>query len=161
MIMNKNKSFILYILIILLAAGCAGLQSDYETPSVIITDFRALPSGGIAPRFEIGLHIINPNRTALHLTGISYTVKLEGHKVLTGVSNKLPVIEAYGDGDVKLAATADLFGSISLLTDMIQKQRNTFRYALNVKMDIGGIRPNIHVRKEGNISLSPEIKTPL
>ena len=154
--MTNKISLLIYIFIILLAAGCATLQNDYEEPSVVITDFRSIPSGGIAPRFEIGLHIINPNRTALNLKGISYTVKFEGHKVLTGVSNKLPVIDAYGEGDVKLAATADLFGSISLLTDMIQRQRNEFRYVLDVKMDTGGLRPNIHVRKEGNISLAPD-----
>ncbi|MEN8265088.1 MAG: LEA type 2 family protein [Nitrospirota bacterium] len=154
--MTNKISLLIYIFIILLAAGCATLQTDYEEPSVVITDFRSIPSGGIAPRFEIGLHIINPNRTALDLKGISYTVKLEGHKVLTGVSNKLPLIDAYGEGDVKLAATADLFGSISLLTDMIQNQRNAFRYVLDVKMDTGGFRPNIRVRKEGNISLAPE-----
>jgi hypothetical protein len=154
--MTNKISLLIYIFIILLAAGCATLQTDYEEPSVVITDFRSIPSGGIAPRFEIGLHIVNPNRTALHLKGISYTVKLEGHKVLTGVSNKLPVIDAYGEGDVKLAATADLFGSISLQTDMIQNKRNAFRYVLDVKMDTGGLLPDIRVRKEGNISLAPQ-----
>jgi hypothetical protein len=39
---------------------------------------------------------------------------------------------------------------------MLQRQRNEFRYVLDVKMDTGGLRPNIHVRKEGNISLAPE-----
>ncbi len=159
--MTTKISLILYSLLIILAAGCASLQTDYETPSVVITDFRALPSEGIAPRFEIGLRIINPNREALELKGISYKVKLEGHKVLTGVSNKLPVIDAYGEGSVKVAATADLFGSISLLTDMIQKQRDTFRYILDVKLDPGGLRSNIRVRKEGNISLVPERRAPL
>ena len=154
--MTKKTSVILYSLIVFLVASCAGIQSDYETPSVIITDFRALPSEGIAPRFEIGLHIINPNRKALELIGISYTVKLEGHKILTGVSNKVPVVEAYGESDVKLAATTGILSSISLLADLMRDQRDTFKYILDVKMDIGGLHPNIHVRKEGNISLATE-----
>ena len=152
---TKRRSLILYTLIILLAAGCATIQSDYEAPSVIITDFRVLPSEGIAPRFEIGLRIINPNREPLEPIGISYTVKLEGHKVLTGVTNKIPVIEAYGESGIKLAATADMFSSISLLTDLMKKKRDTFNYVLNVKMDIGGLRSNVHVNKEGSISLAP------
>ncbi len=154
--MNIIRSLTLYSLIILLLAGCATLKSDYEKPSVIISDFRVLPSEGIAPRFEISLHIVNPNREPLNLVGVSYNVKLEGHKVLTGVSNKLPNIEGYGEDYVKVAATADLFGSIGLLTGMIRNSRNSFAYVLNVKLDVGGLRPNIHVRKEGNISLSPE-----
>ena len=154
--MTNKTSIILFSLIIILVTGCKTLQSDYETPSFIITDFRALPSEGIAPRFEIGLHIINPNRTALELRGISYTVKLEGHKILTGVSNKLPVVEAYGENDVKLVATTGLFSSISLLADLMREQRNTLKYVLDVKMDIVGLRSNIHSRKEGDISLAPE-----
>lgn len=154
--MTKTSSLILFTLIVLLAAGCATLRPDYETPTVIISNFRALPSEGIAPRFEIGLHIINPNRDALKLAGISYTVKLEGHKILTGVTNKVPVTEAYGESDIKLAATADLFSSISLLTDLMKTQRNNFNYVLDVKLDVGGFQPNIRVKKEGDISLTPD-----
>ena len=75
--MTKTSSLILFTLIVLLATGCATLRPDYEAPTVIISDFRALPSEGIAPRFEIGLHIINPNRDALKLAALSYTVKLD------------------------------------------------------------------------------------
>ena len=154
--MTKTASLILFSLIIILVTGCATLQSDYETPSVIITDFRALPSEGIIPRFEVDLHIINPNRTPLELSGISYTVQLEGHKVLTGVSNNIPLIEAYGESDVKLSGTAGLFSSMGLFTDLMNKQRDTFNYLLDVKLDIGGFHPNIHVIKEGHIALEPK-----
>ena len=56
------------------------------------------------PRFEIGLHIINPNRQPLTLTGVAYTISIEGYRIMTGVSNTLPVIEAYGEGEVRLEA---------------------------------------------------------
>ncbi len=153
--MFKKASVILQGLIILLFTGCAGMQPGYETPSVIITDFRALPSDEIAPRFQIVLHIINPNRTPLELKGLAYTVTLEGHKILTGVSNKLPVIDPYGEGDVTLVATTDLFSGISLFVDLMKQQKDTFSYLLDVKMDPGGFSRNIHVKKEGDISLAP------
>ena len=153
--MIKSVSVIFCSLIILIVNGCATIQSDYETPSVIISDFRALPSDGIAPKFQIGLHIVNPNRTTLDLHGLSYSVALEGHKILAGVSNDLPVIEAYGEGDITLVATTDLFGGFSLLADLMNQQRDSFSYLLKVKMDVGGFHPNIHVNKEGSISLTP------
>ncbi len=154
--MTKKPSVLLYSLIIFLAASCASLQPDYEPPSFMITDFRALPSGGIAPKFEIGLHIINPNRKALDIIGISYNAKIDGHKILTGVSNKIPVVGAYEESDVKLTATTSLFSSISLLADLMREQRSSFNYVLDVKMDIAGLRKKIHVQKEGTISLDPE-----
>lgn len=138
----------------LTVAGCASLEPGFETPSVGVSSFRVLPSEGAAPKFEIGLHIINPNRSSLKLEGLVYSVTLEGHKVLTGVSNDLPVVEAYGEGDVLLIANADLFNSISFFAGLLQSRQETFKYKLEAKLDIGSFRPRIHVTKEGEISLS-------
>lgn len=136
-----------------LTFGCAGRQPAFETPTVGVSSFRALPSDGMVPRFEIDLHIVNPNRTSLQLEGIVYSVILEGRKVLSGVSNDLPVIEAYGEGDVTLTATADLLSSISLLSSLMQQPQEKFSYELNARLDIGRFRPNIHVQEKGEISL--------
>lgn len=142
------------LLIISLVSGCAGQLRDYETPKVNITSFKSLPSEGTGPRFEIGLNIINPNATALELRGLSYTLQLEGHEVLTGVSNKLPVIAAYGEETIIIQATVDVLGSIRLVLDLMNNKRDQFAYSLKAKLDPGGLRPNIHVTREGVISLS-------
>ncbi len=75
-----------------LLAGCAGLRPGYETPTVTVKSFRAIPSEGMLPEFEIDLHVVNPNREPLKLVGVSYTVTLEGHELIRGVGNELPVI---------------------------------------------------------------------
>ncbi len=141
-------------LLILLLTGCATLRPDFEEPVVSVTSFRVIPSNSVVPKFEIGLHVINPNRTALELAGIAYTISLEGHKVLTGVSNKLPVIDAYGEGDVQLQATPDLMNSIGLFADLMRQPRQSFRYDLVAKLDVGGWLPRILVEKTGEISIS-------
>jgi len=146
-------------IVILLAAfvsvfGCVGLEPGFETPTVGVSSFRALPSEGVAPVFEIGLHIVNPNRTALNLEGIVYSVTLNGHKVLMGASSDLPVIGAYSEGDVTLRATADLLSGIGLLASLMKEGQDTFTYELDAKLDIGSLRPRIHVQEKGEISLA-------
>ena len=89
--MRSKFCFALFSVFLIMNFGCASLQSGYETPVVTITSFDAIPTNGI-PQFKIGLHIVNPNRTPLDLKGVSYTIALEGHKIMTGVSNKLPHI---------------------------------------------------------------------
>ena len=59
------------LLALVILAGCASMQPGYESPSVTVNHFRALPSEGVAPRFEIGLRILNPNRSSLKLHGIA------------------------------------------------------------------------------------------
>jgi hypothetical protein len=134
--------------------GCAGLEPGFETPTVGVNSFRLLPSEGVVPRFEIGLHIVNPNRTALNLEGIVYSVTLNGHKILMGASSELPVIGAYSEGEVTLTATANLLSGISLLGSLMQQGQDTFTYELDARLDIGSLRPRIHVQEKGKISLA-------
>ncbi len=148
----KYKRF-LFVFLIFLAAGCAPFLPGFETPTVNVSSFRVLPGQEAVPTFEIGLHIINPNRTDLKLEGISYTVELEGHKILSGVSNKLPVIEAYGEGDVRLQVQPDLFSTINLFTDLLSQPREKFRFDLTAYLDVGVWMPRIKVHKEGFFAL--------
>jgi LEA14-like dessication related protein len=138
----------------MLCCGCTAFQPGYETPTVSITSFDSIPSEGMILRFQIGLHIINPNRTKLQLKGISYTVSLEGHHIITGVSNNLPEIDAYGEGKVILNTAVDLFSSIGFISDLIRNQgKEEISYDLITKLDTGVLHPLIRVSKKGKISL--------
>ncbi len=141
-------------LALLLITGCATLQPGYETPSVTVTHFRSLPGDG-APRFEIGLRILNPNRAPLKLHGIAYNVRLEGHRLLAGVANDLPEVAAYGESDVNLVASIDVLGSLGLIGDLMNAQRESLTYRLEAKLDVGPLQPAIRVDHEGRLALGP------
>jgi len=149
-----NKIFLsLSIFFILFVSGCSTHQPGFETPVVSITSFEPVPTGGLVPQFKIGLKIINPNRTMLILEGVSYTIALEGHKIMTGVSNQLPEIEAYGEGDVELIAAVDIFSSIGFFSDLIRnQQKDTISYTLKAKLDAGSSYRLIKVTKKGTFS---------
>lgn len=150
----KTKYIPLLVIFLIHISACATLQPGYETPVVSITSFEAIPSQGVIPQFQITLHIINPNRSPLDLKGISYTIFLEGHKIMTGVSNKLPKIDAYGEGNVMLNASVDLFSSIQFFTDLMRSpEKNQISYRFNAKLDAGGLLPLIRASKNGKISL--------
>ncbi len=159
---NRIISKGLLVVVILGLAGilqaCAGLRPGYETPTVTINSFRALPSQGALPNFEIGLHVVNPNREALKLRGVSYTVSLGGHELIKGVGNELPVIEAYGEGSLTLTASPNLFAGIRLVTDLMNSSTGKVRYKLEAKLDVGRIQPAIRVSDSGEISLRPSAR---
>ncbi len=153
--MYKTIPVTILIIFLVLVTGCASLKSEFKEPTVSVISFRALPSRGMAPSFEIGLHVTNPNRFSLALAGVSYTVSIEGREIVTGVANDLPEIEAYGEGDITLQATADIVNSIGLLADLVKQPRDTFAFELDALLDLGGIYPDLHVNKKGKISLAP------
>lgn len=139
----------------MLLQACTGLRPGYEMPTVTVNSFRALPSQGALPNFEIGLHVVNPNREPLKLRGVSYTVNLGGHELIKGVGNELPVIEAYGEGGFTLTATPNLLAGIGLVTDLMRSSTESIDYKLQAKLDVGMIQPAIRITDSGKISLRP------
>lgn len=152
---HRSRGALILIAAAILLPACTGMRPGFETPTVTITSFRPVPSTGVVPQFEIGLRVVNPNREALKIAGVSYTVTLEGQELIKGVDNRLPVIEGYGTGDVTLTAAPNLLAGIRLITDLMSGPRDTFDYALEAKLDVGTFVPPIRVRDEGEIALGP------
>jgi LEA14-like dessication related protein len=135
-------------------SACATLAPDYEEPTVTLSSFKAIPSEGMVPAFEIGLRIINPNSQALNLDGIVYTVSLQGYELVKGVGKDFPVIEGYSEGEVKLTASANLLAGIRFVGDMMQSKGGPVEYEFKAKLDLGGLYPSIKVRETGEINLN-------
>lgn len=149
-----NIRSILALTFTLLVSACATLSPDYEEPTVMLSSFKALPSEGMVPAFEIGLRIINPNSQPLNLEGIVYTISLEGYELVKGVGKDFPVIEGYSEGTVKLTAAANLLAGIRFVTNMMQEQRDSFDYEFKAKLDLGGLHPSIRIKENGQINLN-------
>ncbi len=147
----RKSALLLFSLFTLNA--CAVLQQQLEPPSLSVTSLRILPSQNIAPRFEIGLHLANPNMVPLTLKGIAYKVRLEGHEIIAGVTSDLPAIAAYGEGDFSIVASADLVAGVQLISDLMSRPRQTLKYELEAKLDPGGLLPSFRIKESGQVRL--------
>lgn len=157
--MLRNPYRILLLLILgLLAAACAPLRGGLQTPGVSVTGLSVLPTRDLVPTFLIELHVSNPNRVALELEGLVYHLDLEGHRILSGVANQLPVIAAYGEGDIRLPVRPDLLSTASLFADLLNQPREVFRFDLETWLDPGGLFPRIRVSKSGELSLAGAVR---
>lgn len=148
--------FLLYAAILILPlgiAGCASFSFWQQKPIIMVTNFQVLTSADLAPNFKIGLHIINPNRMALELEGLYYTIAIDGHEIVEGVSNRLPTIGAYDVGDLEIEAKANMINSLRLIADLVHNARDSYNYTLKAEISVGMFVPSIHVIKEGTVSL--------
>jgi len=134
-------------------ASCATLDPDYEEPTVTLTSFKALPSEGMVPSFEIGLRIINPNRQTLTLQGIVYTISLAGHELVKGVGRDFAPIEGYSQGDVHLTASANLLAGIRLIGDLARSPEESLDYEFQARLDLGGLYPSLRIAEKGTVEL--------
>jgi LEA14-like dessication related protein len=148
----KLKHSILLVAIAMLSA-CATMNPDYETPSVALTSFKAVPSESMVPAFEVGLRVINPNPGELMLAGVVYTISLEGHEVVKGVGKDFPVIEGYSQQDILLTASVKPLSGIRLISELMGTEKTALDYDFEAKLDVGGLFPSIRVNESGQIDL--------
>ena len=80
-------------------------------------------------------------------------MSLDGRDLITGVANDLPVIDGYGEGNFTLTATANLIAGARFVSDLLRSGKDSVRYELEAKLDVGGLRPAIRVRDAGEIAL--------
>lgn len=140
-------------LLLFILSGCAGMQTGYDPPTVSLTSFRFIPGDSIVPRFEVGLRIINPNRDALQLEGLFYSISLEDNNIISGVANELPKIEGYGEEDILLEAVVDVIGGAKLLQSLLHSQKSSIEYGFNAKLDLGSLQPPLRVSEKGEFSM--------
>jgi LEA14-like dessication related protein len=133
--------------------ACVSIPSDFKEPGVTLVSIRPQLRNLFAPEFDVVLEVTNPNRVALEIVGLSYTVHLQGIKLIEGVATDIPKIAAYGKAKVTLNATADLASGLSLLGDLLQRPREQVDFELNADIDLGSFYPMVKVNRRGTIAL--------
>ncbi|MEE4284311.1 MAG: LEA type 2 family protein [Pseudomonadales bacterium] len=141
------------VLLLLVFSGCASLQPEMDPPRVSLESFKALPADGGAPRFEIKLRIANPNKQSFDIAGISYSVEIQGQELISGVTNDVPVLEAYSEEVVTMEAGLQLFQLLRLLAGLGMEPTDALEYRFKGKIDFKGFVPTQRVEETGTINL--------
>lgn len=151
--MARQCPRIWYAMLLLLLGACATLPRDFKEPGVALVSVTPHISNLFAPEFDVKLRVSNPNRQALELIGISYSIHLQGKKLIDGVARELPIIPAYGEADIGLRATADLVGGLGLIGELLERPNDPVDFELNADIDLGRFYPMVKVQRRGSISL--------
>ena len=143
---------LLFCLTLFLTA-CASLTSDLDPPKVSMESFKALPSEGGAPRFEIKLRVVNPNKQSLDIAGVSYSVEILGKELITGVANDVPLIEGYSEQIVTLEAGLQMFQLLRLIASLGSTTAEAIDYRFTAKIDFNGFVPTQRIEEVGEFRL--------
>ncbi len=150
---HSRSALILALVLLVQLGGCATLK--LQPPQLAVTGIKpAASSGGLSAAFEIQLNIVNPNGVALPIKGMSYQLALNGVQVLRGASGDIASIPAYGNANVSLPVTANLFAAPKLLLQLADQTANAVDYELSATIDFQGWLPSQHVVEKGRFSTS-------
>ena len=131
-----------------LLSACASLSPYRETPAVSVTSVQLLPgpTAGTAPTVRLGLQVSNPNRAALPLAGMSYSLFINDQRLLSGATSDLPTVPAYGSANLTIDMTPDMLGGLRLLNQLSQAGGSTPMAArLDARLDLAGLRPALRI----------------
>lgn len=141
------------VFMLMALSACASLWSSYEKPQVSITSFSLAPeSTRASPTFLIGLRVVNPNRAALPLQGMSYSLEVEDQRVLSGAEPNLPEVPGYGTAEFTINAVPDLLGSARLINQLLSGRQDSLAYRFKAKFDVGGLLPYLTLEESGEFS---------
>ncbi len=151
--MCLRYSIALFLGLVILA-GCASLTPELDPPKISLVSFRNLPSEGGAPRFEIRLKVINPNKRSLDIAGISYSVALLDTEIIAGVANDVSPIAGYGEGIVTLSAEVQWLQLLRLMANLGTTRSEPLAYRFTAKIDFNDLLPTQRLEESGEITIN-------
>lgn len=135
-------------------SGCANFYSGREQPEIHLTSIQPLPREGLEQRFLIGLNIVNPDRRKLNISGLSYSLLLNGRKVASGVSGKMTPIPGFSESKVRLQASTNLISSLRVVADLLSNKNSVVDYEIVTKIRTSWWPAPIELSEQGSIELS-------
>lgn len=131
-----------YVLLIsmlaLLLAGCAGLLSGMEAPTVTIADFGAGGGGFFEQQFNLKLRVQNPNNSELKIDGLSFALEVNDGPFATGVGNQAVTVPRFGSAFLPVEAYSSLGSMIRQVGGFLQGEKRSLRYRIRGNLSLAG-----------------------
>ena len=142
--LSRRVAVTLLSLLSLLAAGCAGLKQNIEAPQVRLTQVQMLSAGLLEQRFRLLLRVNNPNKIAVPIKGIQYSLKLADADFASGSTPQAFRVPAFGEELVAVDVSTNLLASAQHLLTFLNSGPDALNYELagRVQVDlpfVGGI----------------------
>ncbi len=152
-----TKKITLWLVVFLFSAcmlsGCATFFAGREQPEIHLTSIQALPRDGLEQRFLIGLNILNPDSGNLNISGLSYSLLLNGRKVASGVSGRMTTIPGFSESKVRLQASTNLISSLLLITELLRDTNSTVDYVFITSLRSSWWPVPLEILEQGSIEL--------
>jgi len=143
---------LLLLLLLLQLSGCAGIRP--QPPEVSLSHLQVGEITLSHANLLAKLRIYNPNRIALTLEEVDYTLTLNGIRISTGRSIQPTTVAAQGHGNLTIqlnAAYLDIFRLVQA-----SKDEKTLKYSLQGNIQVSGLgvmKVNFPLREMGEIQI--------
>ena len=124
--MRLRRAALFFFVMALLFPGCASWLIKGEPPEVLVTNVTPLDATMFEQRLRVDLRVRNPNDFDYHLTGIDFTLNLNGKRLARGLGSKEMTIPRLGDAVMTIDTTTSTLDIVRQLLEFSQKQDLTY-----------------------------------
>jgi hypothetical protein len=108
--------------ILITTAGCASWFMKGEPAEVLVANVTPLEVNAFEHRLQVDLRIRNPNDFDLFVTGIDFTLNLNGKRLARGLSNKDFTVPRLSDAVVSVQTSTSTFDVVGQLLNFSRNQ---------------------------------------
>ncbi|HEU4684430.1 MAG TPA: LEA type 2 family protein [Nitrospira sp.] len=116
------KLFVLPAVLWCLAGGCASWFTNGEPPEVSVANVTPLEATAFEQRLEVDLRIRNPNDFDLSVTGIDFTLDLNGRRLARGLGNQELTVPRLGEAVTSVHTSTS---TLDLVRQLLSLRENT------------------------------------
>jgi LEA14-like dessication related protein len=124
--MRLHRASLFLFAVALLFPGCASWFIKGEPPEVLVTNVTPLDATLFEQRLRVDLRVRNPNDFDYHVTGIDFTLNLNGKRLARGLGSKEVTIPRLGDAVMTIDTTTSTLDIVRQLLEFSQKQDLTY-----------------------------------
>ncbi|WP_461516872.1 LEA/WHy family protein [Porticoccus sp.] len=133
-------------------SGCA-LLAPGQKPEVHLVNVQPGAHEGFEQHFVITLLVLNPTGSELNVSGLSYNLKLQGEKLISGAAGGMNPIPPYGQSTIKVPASANLISGLKIIGAFMESRSQSVNFELEARISLGWWRLPITVVEAGSIDL--------
>ncbi len=134
--------------------ACAALSGLDQPPRVTLVGVEPVQIQLLEQRYLATIRIQNPNPVALPVSGLDYTITINGAEFASGVSNQRVSIPAYGEKTLAVGVTS----TIARLLDQVRllgESGGALRYGISGRLGVTGMPAGVPFDQQGEIDLRP------
>lgn len=146
---------LIYLVLIMVLFGCAGLDTKPEDFKVNISTMQMLESTLMEQRFLVTLRIMNRSKEDFIIEGMSFDIELNDRDFASGVTNEQVKLDRFSETVVSVTVTSTIFGIIRQINGLQQQKSKAFKYNLSGHIYTKRGLLGVPFSENGEINLTP------
>ena len=135
--MRCHRLFAAALVAVTLVA-CSPLPTDVVSPRVSVAGLRIIEIGLLEQRYAVRLRVQNPNDFAFAITGMDYTLEVNGREFAHGVSDSRVDLPAYSERTVEVLVSSGLADVVEQLRALDTGRMNGLDYRIHGHVSLEG-----------------------